>query len=121
LRAATLFPHSAFDWCHESIRPPGVRTCYDIYRLQRFAKRSNNIVHWSEFDRGGHLAKMEQPVVLIDDLRTFFRRLRSACVRLRCVAPSLSVWPVEHSRVRWSWYGAGFTAVQRRRWRREVG
>jgi pimeloyl-ACP methyl ester carboxylesterase len=44
--------------------------------IRRFAERSNNIVHWSEFDRGGHFAAMEEPDLLVDDLRTFFRRLR---------------------------------------------
>jgi hypothetical protein len=33
-------------------------------------------VHWSEFDRGGHFAAMEAPDLLVDDVRTFFRRLR---------------------------------------------
>jgi epoxide hydrolase len=45
--------------------------------IRRFAERENtNIVHWSEFDRGGHFAAMEEPVLLIEDLRTFFRRFR---------------------------------------------
>jgi pimeloyl-ACP methyl ester carboxylesterase len=37
---------------------------------------SNNIVHWSEFDRGGHFAAMEEPDLLVADVRQFFRRLR---------------------------------------------
>jgi epoxide hydrolase len=44
--------------------------------IRRFAERSNNIVHWSEFDRGGHFAAMEQPELLVADIRTFFRRFR---------------------------------------------
>jgi epoxide hydrolase len=44
--------------------------------IRRFAELSNNIVHWSEFDRGGHFAAMEAPDLLIDDVRTFFRQLR---------------------------------------------
>lgn len=44
--------------------------------VRRFAERDNHIVHWSEFDRGGHFAAMEQPDLFIDDLRTFFRQLR---------------------------------------------
>ena len=31
---------------------------------------------WSEFDQGGHLAAMEVPDLLIDDVRRFFRRFR---------------------------------------------
>jgi hypothetical protein len=26
--------------------------------IRRFAERSNNIVHWSQFDPGGHFAAM---------------------------------------------------------------
>jgi epoxide hydrolase len=44
--------------------------------IRRFAERSNNIVHWSEFDRGGHFAAMEEPDLLVGDMRAFFRGLR---------------------------------------------
>jgi microsomal epoxide hydrolase len=44
--------------------------------IRRFAELSNNIVHWSEFDRGGHFAAMEAPDLLTGDVREFFRRFR---------------------------------------------
>jgi epoxide hydrolase len=44
--------------------------------IRRFAEQSNNIVHWSEFDRGGHFAAMEEPDLVVGDLRAFFRGLR---------------------------------------------
>ena len=44
--------------------------------IRRFAERSSNIVQWSEFDRGGHFAAMEEPDLVIGDLRGLFRRLR---------------------------------------------
>jgi pimeloyl-ACP methyl ester carboxylesterase len=34
------------------------------------------IAHWSEFDRGGHFPAMEQPELLVGDIRAFFRGLR---------------------------------------------
>jgi epoxide hydrolase len=34
------------------------------------------VVHWSEFDRGGHFPAMEVPDLLVGDVRTFFRGLR---------------------------------------------
>jgi pimeloyl-ACP methyl ester carboxylesterase len=40
------------------------------------AELSNNIVHWSEFDRGGHFAAMEEPDLLVGHVRDFFRRFR---------------------------------------------
>jgi epoxide hydrolase len=46
------------------------------YPIRRIAERKNKIVHWTEFDRGGHFPAMEQPDLLVDDLRTFFRPLR---------------------------------------------
>ncbi|WP_174855801.1 alpha/beta fold hydrolase [Streptomyces rishiriensis] len=48
---------------------------YDIRPIRALAERSSNIVRWTEFDRGGHFAAMEQPELLVDDIRTFFREL----------------------------------------------
>jgi microsomal epoxide hydrolase len=44
--------------------------------VRRLAEQTNNIVHWSEFDRGGHFAAMEEPDLLVADVREFFRPLR---------------------------------------------
>jgi pimeloyl-ACP methyl ester carboxylesterase len=44
--------------------------------IRRFAEQSNNIVHWAEFDRGGHFAAMEVPDLLVGDVRELFRRFR---------------------------------------------
>jgi microsomal epoxide hydrolase len=44
---------------------------------RRWVERQNNLVHWSEFDRGGHFAALEEPDLLLDDIRTFFRPLRA--------------------------------------------
>ena len=50
---------------------------YEIFPpIRRFAERSNNIVHWTEFEQGGHFAAMEQPELLIGDVRAFFRVVR---------------------------------------------
>ena len=46
--------------------------------LRHIAERTNNIVQWTEFDRGGHFAAMEEPDLLIDDIRNFFRSLSIA-------------------------------------------
>ena len=40
------------------------------------AEREHTVVHWSEFDRGGHFAALETPDLLVDDIRAFFRPLR---------------------------------------------
>ena len=44
--------------------------------IRRFAERKNDIVQWTEFDRGGHFAAMEEPDLVLGDVRTFFRRFR---------------------------------------------
>ena len=37
-----------------------------------------NLIRWTEMPRGGHFAALEQPTLLVDDVRAFFRELRSA-------------------------------------------
>ncbi|GAA1868407.1 epoxide hydrolase family protein [Actinomadura bangladeshensis] len=50
---------------------------YDFRPLRRFAERDHkNIVHWREYDRGGHWAAHDAPDLLLDDIREFFRGLR---------------------------------------------
>ena len=56
--------------------PTGVAVFPGDVAIRQLAERENNIVHWSEFDRGGHFAAMEAPDLLVDDVRTFFRRVR---------------------------------------------
>jgi pimeloyl-ACP methyl ester carboxylesterase len=41
--------------------------------VRRFAERTHNIERWTEFDRGGHFAALEQPALLVGDIRSFFR------------------------------------------------
>jgi pimeloyl-ACP methyl ester carboxylesterase len=56
--------------------PTGVAVFAEDVAFRRYGERGNNIVHWSEFDRGGHFAAMEAPDLLIGDIRTFFAPLR---------------------------------------------
>jgi pimeloyl-ACP methyl ester carboxylesterase len=43
--------------------------------VRRFVK-GLNIVRWTEMPRGGHFAAMEEPELLVEDIRAFFRPLR---------------------------------------------
>ncbi|MET7826045.1 epoxide hydrolase 1 [Streptomyces sp. NBC_01281] len=45
--------------------------------LRHVAERTDRIVRWTEFDRGGHFAAMEEPDLLVADVRAFFRALRA--------------------------------------------
>jgi len=67
--------HSS-NWPTPSVVPTGVAVFAEDVPIRRFAEQLNNIVHWSEFDRGGHFAAMEAPDLLAGDIRKFFRELR---------------------------------------------
>jgi pimeloyl-ACP methyl ester carboxylesterase len=56
--------------------PLGVAVFTTDVSVRRFAEKTENVVHWSEYDRGGHFAAVEAPDLLVDDVRTFFRGLR---------------------------------------------
>lgn len=45
--------------------------------LRHIAEQTNNVVQWSQFDRGGHFAAIEEPDTLVADIRKFFRRIRA--------------------------------------------
>jgi len=57
--AAALFPAEILSW------PP-----------RSYVERIYNIARWTEMPRGGHFAALEQPALLIDDIRAFARALR---------------------------------------------
>ncbi|MFE9436152.1 epoxide hydrolase family protein [Streptomyces sp. NPDC006640] len=67
-------------------RPPGpsvAPTALAVFPEENFvplrhvAERTDRIVRWTEFDRGGHFAAMEEPDLLVADVRAFFRALRA--------------------------------------------
>ncbi len=43
---------------------------------RRWLEPDNDVRHWREFDRGGHFAALEEPDLLLGDIRDFFRPLR---------------------------------------------
>lgn len=50
---------------------------YELTHVPRsLAERHANLVHWQRYERGGHFAPAEEPAVLVEDLRAFFRPLR---------------------------------------------
>ncbi|KAA2267100.1 epoxide hydrolase [Solihabitans fulvus] len=80
--AAHLYYENAHDVNGWGPKDPGtvptgvaVATPTDI-TVRRFADRDHNITHWTELERGGAFLSMEQPELLVEDVRTFFRSLR---------------------------------------------
>ena len=59
--------------------PTGVaRYPKEVLRFPRaWVERRYNVTYWADMPRGGHFAAMEQPDLFVDDLRTFFRTIRS--------------------------------------------
>jgi len=45
---------------------------------REWIERGYNIQRWSEFPSGGHFAAMEEPDLLVEDIRAFFRPLRQS-------------------------------------------
>lgn len=56
--------------------PTGVAVFAEDISIRRYAEQGHTIVHWSDFDRGGHFAAMEVPELLVADVRNFFRTVR---------------------------------------------
>ncbi len=63
-------------WPTPSKVPTGVAVFAEDVAIRRYAERTNTIVYWSEFDRGGHFAALEAPDLLVGDVRAFFHKLR---------------------------------------------
>jgi pimeloyl-ACP methyl ester carboxylesterase len=47
-----------------------------IFVPRKVAERHANLQRWTVMPRGGHFAAIEEPDLLVDDLRAFFRGLR---------------------------------------------
>jgi pimeloyl-ACP methyl ester carboxylesterase len=77
--AARIYYEDARSWGQAASRSPvptGVAVFPNDVTIRPLAARDHHVVHWSEFDRGGHFAALEAPDLLVDDVRTFFRQLR---------------------------------------------
>jgi pimeloyl-ACP methyl ester carboxylesterase len=71
---------------HAAAAPAGTRieaptACADfpkeiIWSPRRWLEPRYNITRWTVMPRGGHFAAFEQPQLLVDDVRAFFRDLR---------------------------------------------
>ena len=50
----------------------------EMFRIPRaYAQSRFNLVRYNRFDRGGHFAALEEPDLLVDDIRGFFKELRA--------------------------------------------
>ena len=44
--------------------------------IRAFDEQQNTITRWTDIDRGGHFAALEEPDLLLNDVRGFFAALR---------------------------------------------
>jgi epoxide hydrolase len=56
--------------------PTGVIVFAHDIGIRRYAEQAATIVRWTDVDRGGHFAALEEPELLIADVLEFFRPLR---------------------------------------------
>lgn len=64
-------------WSARGTVPTGVlvsKAC-DV-TIRSWAERDHTIVHWSEYDRGGHFFAAERPALFAEDVAAFFAKLR---------------------------------------------
>ncbi len=47
-----------------------------IRASRRWAEKRYNVVHYTEYDKGGHFACFERPEVMVDEIRQYFRAFR---------------------------------------------
>ena len=63
----------------ERIEPPCAVALFPVdlsHPPREWAERSYNVQRWTEMPRGGHFAALEEPDLLVEDIREFFRALR---------------------------------------------
>ncbi|MEU4526334.1 epoxide hydrolase family protein [Amycolatopsis sp. NPDC024027] len=68
--------HSGHGWLAPSDVPAGWAVFNSSPVVRRIMDPEEKIAHWSDFASGGHFAAMEEPELLVADIRAFFRGLR---------------------------------------------
>lgn len=86
---ATATINSSIRMYYESARDPGSRARIDVPTAmlmsskdmfptpREWAERTYDIDRWTETSRGGHFLEWEEPELVADDVRAFFRSLRT--------------------------------------------
>ena len=68
--------HGGTGWRTPSAAPKGMAVFNTDPLARRLMDPGHQISHWSEFEAGGHFPAMEEPDLLVGDLRKFYRSLR---------------------------------------------
>ncbi len=68
--------HADIDWTSPSDVPEGWAMFHSEPLMRRLFNADGHIAHFSEFAEGGHFPAMEEPELLVEDIRAFFRSVR---------------------------------------------
>jgi pimeloyl-ACP methyl ester carboxylesterase len=68
--------HSNTPWTSPSAVPQGLAAFNSHPIIRRLMDPNKTMAHWSDFERGGHFPAMEEPELLVGDIRKFFRGRR---------------------------------------------
>ena len=55
--------------------PTGLAVFPGDSTVRKLVERELNVVHYNEFDRGGHFAALEVPDLVVEDLQGFFAKI----------------------------------------------
>jgi epoxide hydrolase len=66
--------HDPLQWApkEKGTVPTGVAVARHDITIRRLAERDHNIVRWVDLDRGGHFLALEEPQLLVDEIRALF-------------------------------------------------
>jgi pimeloyl-ACP methyl ester carboxylesterase len=76
-----------YESAHAQVRRPDVPTAYlmstkdTVPTPREWLERDSRVDRWTEVNRGGHFLEWEEPQLVADDMRTFFRSLRTGAAR----------------------------------------
>jgi len=48
----------------------------DLVVPREWAERCYNVMRWTDMPSGGHFPALEEPSLLVEDIRAFFREIR---------------------------------------------
>lgn len=68
--------HGAGGWVSPSAVPQGWAVFNSHPIIRRLMDPQKSMAHWSDFERGGHFPAMEEPELLVGDIRKFFRSVK---------------------------------------------
>lgn len=71
--------HNPGQWGRVEVPTGMLMSPKDLFPTPReWAERSYNVTHWTDIDRGGHFLEWEEPELVAENVRAFFRPMRQA-------------------------------------------